>query len=144
MLPLQTTLGEKVYFLSYDTYLSPKMDQQSIQNNGDESVQGKDSSSSNIESTNQMGEYIKMITQKSIEKELAVLQQQMASDREDLNRQFEQKLDSKLAAILIALKRLEVPSSVPASLIDRDEHRDTPPIEVANPPQSSLADTQKT
>ena len=119
------------------------MDQLSIPTTS-ESVLGKDSpASTNVENPN-MGEYIKRITQKSIEKEMAALQQQMASDREELNRQFEEKLDSKLAALLIALKRSEAPSSVPPpTLIDRDEHRDTPPVEVANPPQSSSADTRK-
>ena len=71
---------------------------------------------------------MKLIAQKSIDKEIAVLQQQMASDREELNRQFEEKLDSKLAALVIALKgSVEVPPSLPTSLIDKDEHRDTPP-----------------
>ena len=122
------------------------MDQLSIPTTS-KSVLGKDSPvSTNVENPN-MGEYIKRITQKSIEKEMAALQQQMASDREELNRQFEEKLDSKLAALLIALRRTEAPSTVPPpSLIDRDEHRDAPPVQEASTPESSSAasgDTRK-
>ena len=72
------------------------------------------------ETQHQMEPYIKLLTQKAIQTEFAEIEKRMASDREELNKRFEQKLDQKLAALVIALK------GTPRT--DRGDYHVTPPV----------------